>query len=139
MNTNVVANFDQTVVDENGIVLAQFVAEYSNGLHNITLTLNTIDSYQQNKDKIVNAFDDFLASIQTSQSSIQTFINLQVSSTDNSTTSQDSLADSSSDSSADVQPSSLADSSSNSSSIASSANSTSDSSIDQTSSSSGGD
>ncbi len=122
MNTNLLGQFEKIVNDDNGVMIADLSAVYSNGLHNISMVLNTVDSYQQNKDTVIAAFDEFLGDIQTVGASTQAFVEAQ-----------NSQADTSASSAADYDSSSVADSDS------SSAASQTSSSSDQALSSAGGD
>lgn len=65
MNKTVTKAYEQAVNDDNGILVADFHAQYGNGsISNIDITINTVEAYQTNKDKVVTALDDFLIAIQ---------------------------------------------------------------------------
>ena len=65
MNKTVTKAYEQAVNDDNGILVADFHAQFGNGsISNINITINTVEAYQINKDKVVTAFDDFLVAIQ---------------------------------------------------------------------------
>lgn len=65
MNKTVTKAYEQAVNDDNGILVADFHAQFGNGsISNINITINTVEAYQTNKDKVVTAFDDFLVAIQ---------------------------------------------------------------------------
>ncbi|OIL04940.1 hypothetical protein ATX84_09330 [Oenococcus oeni] len=92
MNLNVLGEFEKVVNDDNGVMIADLSATYSNGLHNISMVINTIDSYQQNKDTIIAALDEFLSDIQTASINTQNFVDSQNSQADTSTSSAASSA-----------------------------------------------
>ncbi|WP_143787980.1 hypothetical protein, partial [Oenococcus oeni] len=77
MDTSVISYFSDAINDDNGILIAQFSAVYSNGIHNINMAINDIDSYQANQDKVVSAFDNFLNNIQSAAQDTQDFVSSQ--------------------------------------------------------------
>ena len=70
MNTHTTKNYDQVVTDDGGIMVAEFSAINSDGLHNISLVINSPELYMANKDKVMSSFDQFLIDIQADSSDI---------------------------------------------------------------------
>ncbi|MCX7578219.1 hypothetical protein D0502_02240 [Leuconostoc falkenbergense] len=65
MNKTVTKAYEQVVNDDNGILVADFHAQFGNGsISNLSIAINTVEAYQANKDKVATAFDDFLVAIQ---------------------------------------------------------------------------
>ncbi|OIK78401.1 hypothetical protein ATX69_09585 [Oenococcus oeni] len=65
VDKNKIINYENVVNDDNGILVAEFHAQYVNSsISNINITINTVEAYQANKNKAVTAFDDFLVAIQ---------------------------------------------------------------------------
>lgn len=58
--------YTQTVTDSGNILIANFSGQKTNGgVNNVSIGINTIESYQANKDIVVAAFDAFIVSMQT--------------------------------------------------------------------------
>lgn len=66
MNKNVTTFYEQPVNDDGNVLVADFKAQKTNDVvQNITVSVNTIPSYQTNKEKVITAFDEFLKVIQS--------------------------------------------------------------------------
>ncbi|QHJ76599.1 MAG: hypothetical protein [Bacteriophage sp.] len=79
MNKNRTNTYEQSVNDAGNVLVAEFTAQITNDVvQNIKLSVNTIDGYQTNKEKVIVAFDDFLQIIQseTIQTSDETEMNV---------------------------------------------------------------
>lgn len=145
MNKTVTKAYEQAVNDDNGILVADFHAQFGNGsISNIDITINTVEAYQANKDKVATAFDDFLVAIQKDNLPVVSLDNVEstadsetasaevLSSESESVVTSESESDSESDSGSALESQSESDSSSQPESE-SETNSTSDSTSDSTS------
>ncbi|MHA5102319.1 hypothetical protein R5Q19_05740 [Oenococcus oeni] len=66
MNQNKIIYYEQPVNDDGNVLVADFTAQRNNGVvQNIAVSVNTVAGYQANKDRVITAFDDFLAAIQS--------------------------------------------------------------------------
>lgn len=144
MNKNKIIYYEQPVNDDGNVLIADFTAQRNNGVvQNIGVSFNTIPGYQTNKDKVINAFDDFLAAIQSetvqvsdetppieSESESETVINSESESEVASESESDSVSESQSESDSVSDSQSDSDSQSESESETDSA---SDSNSDSTS------
>lgn len=78
MDKKITKTYEQVINDNNGIMVANLTAQSLNGtISNISISINTIDSYQANKDKFVNAFDDFLIAIQKDNAPVVSLDNVE--------------------------------------------------------------
>ena len=78
MDKKITKTYEQVINDNNGIMVANLTAQSLNGtISNISISINTIDSYQVNKDKFVNAFDDFLIAIQKDNAPVVSLDNVE--------------------------------------------------------------
>lgn len=78
MNETVTKTYEQTVNDNTGILIADCTAQTSNNnVNDIRVWVNTITIYQTNKDKVVNAFDDFLLAIQKDNAPVVSLDNVE--------------------------------------------------------------
>lgn len=113
MNKTVTKAYEQAVNDDNGILVADFHAQFGNGsISNINITINTVETYQANKDKVVTAFDDFLVAIQKDNVPVVSLDNVE-STADSETASAEVL---SSESESQSETNSISDSTSDSTS-----------------------
>mgnify|MGYP004707425149 FL=1 len=78
MNETVTKTYEQAVNDATGILIADFTAQTSNGnVSDIKVWVNTIPNYQDNKDKVVSAFDEFLIAIQNDNAPVASLDNVE--------------------------------------------------------------
>lgn len=113
MNQNKIIYYEQPVNDDGNVLVADFTAQRNNGVvQNIAVSVNTVGSYQTNKDKVITAFDEFLIAIQKENAPVVSLDNVK-STADSETASAEVL---SSESESEVTSESESDSQSESSS-----------------------
>lgn len=83
MDKKITKTYEQVINDSNGIMVASLTAQSLNGtISNISISINTIDSYQANKDKVISSFNDFLASVKSDNQQSTTLNNVESTSDD---------------------------------------------------------